>query len=554
MRAPELEAISPAMVSLANELGKGRFKRVFKAWHKHKSSVAAVRYTKGDATTENEIAILTLLAQHGGDTFVPRVHGIIDEPHRTTLVQEFASCGALKIALKNADLSSKITSTHKLHCAYQMSRAMAFLASLNIVHADLSCRNVLLFRLEKLPSFTVVKITDFALAIRVSADVGSQCVKQPQATRWCAPETVAEMKYSSRSDAWSLGATFWELFSGGTTPWCKRTKRGEVAARLRDLAQTSGSQEGGPDMSKDFPPCSKLPAVNEVILECLRSMEHQRFTFSEMADAFVDIISADTGNRPGGLESRKPPIPNFRPALSPASSTGKLSQAKREASQVKIGPVEKKPRESIASESTADSSKNVSLNGSFEGGGVQHEDERIQNGARRMETLKDFLKSSAACEMLGEQTVNAMQHELLEAEVREAYWKVMTKGMMARFGQLEAQIQEAKAIATTSAVVQAEKPIDAPKFGISDENAPVRPTSGHIFAEKVKQDNSWISSFSNQAVQRRRVMQDQDSSFEFQVQSRLSSPVKWMPGTLAAPAPVQNPRRYLRHGPYNLNF
>merc|ERR1719491_1490789 len=107
------------------------------------------------------------------------------------VVQEYALWGSLKAALQNKDVAQRLTLAHKRSICAQLSRAGTFLESGSIVHADLSCRNLLLCWLEDDARYTIVKVTDFGLAVVLPPHADSMVNKQPQATRWCAPETVA---------------------------------------------------------------------------------------------------------------------------------------------------------------------------------------------------------------------------------------------------------------------------------------------------------------------------------------------------------------------------
>merc|ERR1719262_32527 len=102
---------------------------------------------------------------------------------------------------------------------------MEFLGQEHVVHADFSCRNTLVFRLEEDPRSVLLKITDFGLAICLEDGADFIKHKQPRAVRWCAPETIVDSKLSHRSDTWQLGMTLFEFFTGGTDPWAHMPKR-----------------------------------------------------------------------------------------------------------------------------------------------------------------------------------------------------------------------------------------------------------------------------------------------------------------------------------------
>jgi len=145
------------------------------------------------------------------------------------------------------------------------------------IHTDLACRNFLVFKLAQQPESTMVKITDFMNAICLPSNTCQTVRKMPQATRWCAPETVASNKWSYKTDVWSLGAALWELFAGGEVPWSCYSKRTDVAKRLLELAESP--ETSAADLNADFPApesgeCS--PATRTALMSCLQPHARER--------------------------------------------------------------------------------------------------------------------------------------------------------------------------------------------------------------------------------------------------------------------------------------
>lgn len=285
----DLDVIAIEDLSIGSLIGKGRFKQVHQGKLRESDVVAVLRYNSVDEDS-NEVQILRLLARAEGKrgfSCIPKIFGVSSD-HSTgdiLIVQEFAQLGSLRAALlrcrelKNATSSSLFTPVHMIQLATQIVASMVFLRSVRLVHADLACRNLLLCGDEDRPGELVTKVTDFGLAIHLEDDADSVCRKQPQATRWCAPESVTEHKYSFRSDCWSLGATLWELFARGANPWPRLEKRLDVAVRLKRLhgSKTLGaslrpSAHGGRnlvDLSNDFPRPEGCPEqVYTAVLSC----------------------------------------------------------------------------------------------------------------------------------------------------------------------------------------------------------------------------------------------------------------------------------------------
>jgi serine/threonine protein kinase len=157
------------------------------------------------------------------------------------LLQEYASEGSLYDILQdqNTALDEKVF----VEIFLQIIEAMVYLTLNNIVHGDLACRNVLVFRFdESNPKNIVVKITDFGLSrhsqLYSLAPGAAQTTIIIIPTRYAAPEihsasTTASI-YTEKSDIYSMGILMWEAYSHGAIPWSELDNDEDVIRQVKN--------------------------------------------------------------------------------------------------------------------------------------------------------------------------------------------------------------------------------------------------------------------------------------------------------------------------------
>lgn len=436
-----LEKIPASAITVGEEIGKGRFKRVHRGRFKRRE-VVLLRYTK-EESEGNELRVLGRIAdniQPGVSPYVPDLLGHVTEQNLVSVVQELAIWGALKAVLKNEELAPRMTPAHKLHCTLLIAEGMAFLESLRIVHADLSCRNVLMFALEDNAADTIVKITDFGLAVLLKDGEDCEHRKQPQATRWCSPETISSQRLSSRADVWSYAATVGELFHGGGAPWIRRDKRSEVAARLKDIAETGGRAEGGTDVSADFPQAHGCPdKVHSLMLQCLDVQEYSRPTFAQLATRLSSgdppkaasqptILASDSienGEQAGGQLSGRRLTPTSG-GVSPWAGNSPQGASSAQSAE----PLPSSPQQALASASAGSPGKSWRF-GSEGANGMASDGTADDSYGRHFKSLRAFLRSKLAAEAIPQEAIFSMWQEVDEAEAREVYLMDLVRRMQA---------------------------------------------------------------------------------------------------------------------------
>lgn len=158
---------------------------------------------------------------------IVRTYGLVEShtADHIMLVQEYAPHGDLSELLRTG--SFRPTLEVLVEIFRQVVDAMICLADNHIIHGDLACRNVLVFRASAdQPAETLVKLTDFGLTRTsslfsiIDSPISSTLKLVP--IRHAAPEVLSDASpssYSEKSDVYSFGVLMWEGCSAGATPF-----------------------------------------------------------------------------------------------------------------------------------------------------------------------------------------------------------------------------------------------------------------------------------------------------------------------------------------------
>ncbi|CAF5038588.1 unnamed protein product [Rotaria sp. Silwood1] len=119
---------------------------------------------------------------------------------------------------------------------------MAYLTHNNVIHGDLACRNVLVFRFDASnPRNNHVKLTDFGISRNTQLysmePVAAQTRINIVPIRYAAPEILSSdvtyHAYTEKSDIYSMGVLMWEAYKRGEIPWSYISDDEEVIRHVR---------------------------------------------------------------------------------------------------------------------------------------------------------------------------------------------------------------------------------------------------------------------------------------------------------------------------------
>jgi serine/threonine protein kinase len=207
----------------------------------------------------HEIPFYLQLSSHA---HIIHTFGIIrDNPRWMTLVQERALHGNLQLLLQNKQFQP--SGNVLVNIFSQILGAMIYITKQNIVHGDLRCENILVFKMNSLNvEENLVKLTNRETGISV---------------RYCAPEILQDSNYSELSDVYSMGVLMWEACSKGNIPYGLNMSDEEI--RQRRLKYEKLLQPNGCDNQ-----------IWTIIQDCWHNEPELRYRFEEMQSLLSNIL------------------------------------------------------------------------------------------------------------------------------------------------------------------------------------------------------------------------------------------------------------------------
>jgi aurora kinase len=184
-------------------IGKGRFAKVYLVRERLQGFVVVLKCIQKKKLTKyhaekalrNEIEIQSHLNEHVN---ILRLFGYFDDDDYIYLILEYAERGDLFYNFRSFVFSERQIASF----VHQISLALLYMHSKNVIHRDLKPENIFLSHEGK------IKIADFGWAVKSNSPqtvvVGT--------VHYMAPEMVNGSSYDSRVDIWAMGILLFELF------------------------------------------------------------------------------------------------------------------------------------------------------------------------------------------------------------------------------------------------------------------------------------------------------------------------------------------------------
>ncbi|XP_030839439.1 tyrosine-protein kinase STK [Strongylocentrotus purpuratus] len=252
---------------LTKQIGKGHCAEVWKGVYGN-TPVAVKTLKVGSNMSQAdflaEANVMKKVRHHKG---ILQIFAVCSDSNRIYIVTKLMSNGNLQAYLKRG--KGKVTKlTTLIDMGAHIASGMDYLGSKNVVHRDLTAKNVLV------GEGNVVKIADFGLARLMKKDVyvGKKGAKLP--IRWTAPEAALYGSFTIKSDVWSFGILLTEMVTYGGYPYDKMISPEPVKTNV-----ANGYRMPKMDHCPD--------SLYEIMLKCWHKDPQQRPTFKCLHDYFV---------------------------------------------------------------------------------------------------------------------------------------------------------------------------------------------------------------------------------------------------------------------------
>jgi len=185
---------------------------------------------------------------------------------------EFLSKGSLNDFLGRPEVQKSLNVSDLINMAINVCSGMIYLGKNNIVHRDLSARNLLVSETD---GRFVVKVADLGLS-RETADDYYVATDSAFPVKWSPPEVIEHRTFTTKSDVWSFGVVMWEIFEFGKVPYSSMSNSETIASVMKGYR---------------LPQPSNCPnEVYQLMLKCWNINSDERPSFKDLFDQLTAIL------------------------------------------------------------------------------------------------------------------------------------------------------------------------------------------------------------------------------------------------------------------------
>ena len=284
--------IDRTLLGAGIKIGEGNFGEVHRAFYSVRGETpiqVAIKLLKHNSKKKEgeEFAMEAEMMSQFNHTNVTNLLGVVFTSKPCLIILEFIEHGDLKVLFDTAlpkkpdglDPLFIPNSSEFIVLIAQISAGMAHIASKNVVHRDLACRNCLL------AANNIVKVADMGLArMTDEGDAYTSTAARALPLKWMAPEAITMAKFSEASDVWGFGIVVWEVYTLCHVPW-KGT-----ANKLLFSEIEAGKRPPKPDRVPDD--------IWTIVKRCWQADPRQRPAFKEVKLLLTEIAKHTVRDRP----------------------------------------------------------------------------------------------------------------------------------------------------------------------------------------------------------------------------------------------------------------
>ncbi|XP_051579077.1 protein-tyrosine kinase 2-beta isoform X2 [Myxocyprinus asiaticus] len=262
-------------IVLGRILGEGFFGEVHDGIYKSKSgdrvNVAVKTCKDCTADVKEKFMSEALIMKKLDHPHIVRLIGIIEEDP-VWIVMELYQYGELGNYLMENE--HKLTNVTLMLYSLQISKALAYLEGINMVHRDIAVRNVLVAKPD------CVKLGDFGLSRYIEEEEYYKASVTRLPIKWMAPESINFRRFTSASDVWMFAVCMWEIMSRGQQPFFWLENK-DVINQL----------EQGVRLPK---PEQCPPTLYSLMTHCWAYVPRERPSFTELVCKLSDLHKIET--------------------------------------------------------------------------------------------------------------------------------------------------------------------------------------------------------------------------------------------------------------------